>query len=165
MTHQFSKVSKSRQNGLHPTLNKILDRAISISSIDFMIIEGVRSDEQCYINYGKGRTAAQCQAKGVPAKYAKPSVAKVTWLNNPLSSKHRKQADGYGHAVDVAPFPLDWNDLSKFDKIAKAMLEAQKQLKAEGKIPESTNLRWGADWDNDGKPRERGESDSPHFEI
>lgn len=104
MTHQFSKVSKSRQNGLHPTLNKILDRAISISSIDFMIIEGVRSDEQCYINYGKGRTASQCKAKGVPAKYAKPSAAKVTWLNNPLSSKHRKQADGYGHAVDVAPY-------------------------------------------------------------
>ena len=130
-----------------------------------MVLEGVRSDEQCYINYGKGRTAAQCQAKGVPAKYAKLSAAKVTWLNNPLSSKHRKQADGYGHAVDVAPFPLDWNDLSKFDKIAKAMFEAQKQLKAEGKIPESTKLRWGADWDGDGKPRERGESDSPHFEI
>ena len=67
--------------------------------------------------------------------------------------------------MDVAPFPLDWNDLSKFDKIAQAMLEAQKQLKAEGKIPTNTTMRWGADWDNDGKPRERGESDSPHFEI
>ena len=26
-------------------------------------------------------------------------------------------------------------------------------------------VRWGADWDRDGKPRERGESDSPHFEL
>lgn len=104
-------------------------------------------------------------SKGVPARYAKPSLAKVTWLNNPLSSKHRKQKDGYGHAVDVVPYPVDWNDLAKFDTIAKAMFEAQKQLKAEGSIPASTNLRWGANWDGDGKYREKGEYDSPHFEI
>lgn len=165
MAYQFSIRSKSRKQGLHPVLDKILDRAITISQIDFMVLEGVRSDEQCYINYGKGRTVSQCHAKGVPVKYAKPSAAKVTWLNNPLSSKHRKQADGYGHAVDVVPFPLDWNDLSKFDKIAKAMFEAEKQLKAEGIIPSTTNLRWGANWDNDGQYREKGETDSPHFEI
>ena len=152
MTHQFSKVSKSRQNGLHPTLNKILDRAISISSIDFMIIEGVRSDEQCYINYGKGRTAAQCLAKGVPAKYALPKAAKVTWLNNPLSSKHVT-----GKAVDLVPYPVDWNDLSKFDQMAQAMFAAAKEL--------GVSIRWGADWDNDGNYREKGEYDSPHFEL
>ena len=26
-------------------------------------------------------------------------------------------------------------------------------------------LRWGGDWDGDGKPFERGEYDSPHFEL
>jgi peptidoglycan L-alanyl-D-glutamate endopeptidase CwlK len=26
-------------------------------------------------------------------------------------------------------------------------------------------LRWGADWNRNGNPRERGESDSPHFEL
>ena len=67
--------------------------------------------------------------------------------------------------MDLVPYPVDWNDLSKFDKIAKAMFEAQKQLKAEGKIPTNTTMRWGADWDSDGKPREKGETDSPHFEI
>ena len=152
MTHQFSKVSKSRQNGLHPTLNKILDRAISISSIDFMILEGVRSDEQCYINYGKGRTVAQCTAKGVPAKYALPKAAKVTWLNNPLDSKHVT-----GKAVDLVPYPVDWNDLSKFDQMAQAMFAAAKEL--------GVSIRWGADWDNDGNYREKGEYDSPHFEL
>lgn len=161
----FSDLSKQRMDGLHPTLQKILNRAITISPQDFMVLEGVRSDEQCYINHGKGRTVAQCTAKGVPARYAKPSLAKVTWLNNPLSSKHRKQKDGYGHAVDVVPYPVDWNDLAKFDTIAKAMFEAQKQLKAEGAIPASMYLRWGANWDGDGKYREKGETDSPHFEI
>jgi peptidoglycan L-alanyl-D-glutamate endopeptidase CwlK len=26
-------------------------------------------------------------------------------------------------------------------------------------------IRWGADWERDGKPRERGVTDSPHFEL
>lgn len=165
MAYQFSNLSKKRLEGLHPTLAKIVNRAITLTKQDFSVLEGVRSVEKCYENYGKGRTVAQCTAKGVPARYAKPSSAKVTWLNNPLNSKHRKQADGYGHAVDLVPYPVDWNTLSKFDTIQKAMFEAEKQLKAEGEIPADTNLRWGANWDGDGKPREKGEYDSPHFEI
>ena len=139
-------------DGLHPTLQKILNRAITISPQDFMVLEGVRSDEQCYINYGKGRTVAQCTAKGVPAKYAQPKLAKVTWLNNPLSSKHVS-----GKAVDLVPYPVNWNDLTKFDQVAKAMFAAAKEL--------GVSIRWGADWDNDGNYREKGEYDSPHFEL
>lgn len=152
MSYQLSKRSLSRLAGVDDKLVAVVKRAIEISDVDFMVLEGVRSKEQCMINYGKGRTAAQCSAKGVPAKYANPSAAKVTWLNNPFASKHCE-----GKAVDLVPYPVDWNDLSKFDKIAKAMLQAAKELKV--------NVRWGADWDGDGKPRERGESDSPHFEI
>ncbi len=95
-------------------------------------------------------------------QYAKK---KVTWLNNPLASNHRPQADGLGHAVDLVPSPIDWNDPKKFDAIAHAMFTAEQQLKAEGAISADTHLRWGADWDSDGHPRERGETDSPHFEI
>ena len=152
MSYQLSKRSLSRLAGVDDKLVAVVKRAIEISDVDFMVLEGVRSKEQCMINYGKGRTAAQVQAKGVPAKYAKPSVAKVTWLNNPFASKHVN-----GKAVDLVPYPVNWNDLKKFDQIAKAMLQAAKEL--------GVPVRWGADWDNDGKPRERGESDSPHFEI
>ncbi len=67
------------------------------------------------------------------------------------------QKDGYGHAVDICPYPVDWSDVKKFDAIAKAMFAAAREL--------GVKIRWGADWDGDGKPRERGESDSPHFEI
>lgn len=165
MAYTFSNRSLNNLEGVHDSLIAIAKRAIAISTQDFMIIEGVRSREQCMINYGKGRTPAQCTAKGIPASYANPSHAKVTWLNNPFNSKHCKQADGTGHAIDVVPYPVDWNDLSKFDAIAKALFDAEKQLIAEGVIPKNTNLRWGADWDKDGKLRERGESDSPHFEI
>lgn len=148
----LSKLSLSRLVGLHVNLEAVVKRAIEITEQDFMVVEGVRSKEQCFINYGKGRTAAQCIAKGVPAQYAQPKLAKVTWLNNPLSSKHVT-----GHAVDLVPYPVDWNDLSKFDKVAKAMFAAANEL--------DVSIRWGADWDNDGNYREKGEYDSPHFEI
>ena len=152
MAYQLSQKSLDRLKGVDERLVKVVKRAIQLSSVDFMVLEGVRSKEQCMINYGKGRTAAQCVAKGVPAQYANPSAAKVTWLNDPFASKHVS-----GKAVDLVPYPADWNDLKKFDAIAKAMLQAAKEL--------GVPVRWGADWDNDGKPRERGESDSPHFEI
>lgn len=157
MVYQLSARSLNNLNGVHPSLVKVVKRAIELTKQDFIVIEGVRSREQCMINYGKGRTAAQCLAKGIPAKYANPKAAKVTWLSNPFNSKHCKQKDGYGHAVDICPYPVDWSDVKKFDVIAKAMFAAAKEL--------GVNIRWGADWDKDGKPRERGESDSPHFEI
>lgn len=82
----------------------------------------------------------------------------VTWT---LKSNHFVNKNtGYGHAVDLVPYPVDWEGptrFPKFDAIAKAMFQASKELN----IP----IRWGADWDRDGKPRERGETDSPHFEL
>ena len=148
----LSKLSLGRLEGVNIDLVKVVKRAIEITPQDFMVVEGVRSKEQCYINYGKGRTAAQCTTKDVPASYAQPKLAKVTWLTNPLSSKHVT-----GKAVDLVPYPVDWNDVSKFDQIAKAMFAAAKEL--------GVSIRWGADWDNDGNYREKGEYDSPHFEI
>ena len=165
MSYVLSKRSLNNLNGVHDSLVAIVKRAITITGQDFVVIHGVRSREQCMINSGKGRTVAQCLAKGIPAKYANPKHAKVTWLSNPFASKHCKQADGYGHAVDICPYPVDWSDLKKFDAIAKAMFDAERQLIAENAIPKNTKLRWGADWNRNGKPRERGESDSPHFEI
>ena len=152
MAFNLSQKSLDRLNGVDERLQRVVKRAIQLSKQDFMVLEGVRTKKQCMINYGKGRTIAQCVAKGVPAQYANPKAAKVTWLNNPFASKHVS-----GKAVDLVPYPVDWNDLKKFDAIAQAMLQASKEL--------GIAIRWGADWDNDGKPRERGESDSPHFEI
>lgn len=155
----LGKTSRERMAHLHPDLIRVLERAARTATpdLDFKVLEGLRSTEQCYINYGKGRTVAQLQAKGVPVKYAKPTLAKVTWLNDPLNSKHCKQADGYSHAFDVAPYPIDWNDLARFDKMAKHVMAAA--------AAEGVSITWGADWDRDGKPRERGETDSPHFEL
>ena len=152
MAFNLSQKSLDKLVGVDERLQRVVKRAIQLSKQDFMVLEGVRTIQQCMVNYGKGRTIAQCVAKGVPAQYANPNAAKVTWLNDPFASKHVS-----GKAVDLVPYPVDWNDLKKFDVIAQAMLQASKEL--------SIPISWGADWDNDGKPRERGESDSPHFEI
>lgn len=146
-----------RLDGVAPRLSNVVHAAVETLPFDVMVVEGVRSRETCAIYYGKGRTAAQCSAKGVDAKYAQPKLAKVTWLNHPFESKHCKQIDGFGHAVDLLPAPYDWKDIKLFDQVAKAMHLAA--LKA------GVPVRWGADWDRDGKPRERGETDSPHFEV
>jgi peptidoglycan L-alanyl-D-glutamate endopeptidase CwlK len=137
--YQLGNKSKDKLKGVHPTLVRVIERAIELSSQDFMVLEGLRTPERQAELYAQGRT--------------KPGQV-VTWT---LKSRHFVQADGWGHAVDIAPYPLDWNDLSKFEAIADAMFQASKEL--------GTPIRWGADWDQDGRPREKGETDSPHFEL
>lgn len=134
MGFKLGKTSLARLKGVDETLVNVVKRAIEISEVDFTVLEGVRTlERQCEL-YAQGRTA--------PGKI-------VTWT---MKSRHIE-----GKAVDLVPYPLDWNDLEKFNKIKDAMFQAAKEL--------DVNLRWGADWDGDGNYREKGEYDSPHFEI
>ncbi len=100
----------------------------------------MRTPERQHELYAQGRTK--------PGKI-------VTWTK--ISNHFRNAKTGFGHAVDLAPFPIDWNDIARFDRLAGLMFRAASI--------EGVTIRWGADWDRDGKPRERGESDSPHFEL
>lgn len=140
MAFTLSKASLDKLQGVHPKLVDVVKRAIELTKQDFKVLEGVRTPERQKELYAQGRT--------------KPGP-KVTWT---LTSNHFvNPKTGYGHAVDLVPYPVDWETLSKFDAVQKAMFAAAKEL--------GVTIRWGADWDQDGKPRERGESDSPHFEI
>ena len=129
--------SEKRLEGVNPTLVSIVRRAAKRLPFSLFVVEGLRTRERQAELYAQGRTK--------PGK-------KVTWT---LHSKHLE-----GKAVDLAPLingAIDWADLSKFDQIAKAMQDAAKEV--------GVSVRWGGDWDMDGQPRERGESDSPHFEL
>jgi peptidoglycan L-alanyl-D-glutamate endopeptidase CwlK len=143
---KFELGTTSRHNlvGVHPLLVRIIELAIRKSAVDFKVIEGVRTPARQAQLYAQGRST--------PGKI-------VTWT---LNSNHFKSGrTGYGHAVDLLPAPYDWATKgpkgNPFEIMAKAMFEAAEELGAD--------LRWGADWDQDGKPYERGESDSPHFEL
>lgn len=143
--------SLARLQGVHPDLVRVVKRAALLATPqqDFTVLEGVRTREQMCINWGKGRTVAQCIAKGVPGSYAQPSVAKVTWLNNPFSSNHAAKADGYGHAVDLAPYPIDWNDLARFKAMGALIKAAAHQ--------EGVAVVYGGDWVKS--------KDWPHVEL
>lgn len=140
MPFSFSQRSLKALEGVHPKMRAVVFRALELSEVDFMVVEGVRTPLRQKQLYAKGRTAPG---------------PKVTWT---LKSNHFiNERTGYGHAVDLLPAPYDWKDLAPFNKVAKAMFQAADELN----VP----IRWGADWDRDGKPRERGETDSPHFEL
>jgi peptidoglycan L-alanyl-D-glutamate endopeptidase CwlK len=152
--YRLGRRSLERLQQVHHPLVCVVLRAIQISGQDFSVLEGVRTDARQRELYGQGRSAKELASKGVDPALARPLMNKVTWT---LKSNHFVQADGSGHAVDLVPYPIDWDTLSKFDAIADAMFQAADEL--------DVALRWGADWDQDGKRRERGESDSPHFEL
>lgn len=139
MTYALGPKSIAKLDGVHPDMARVVRRAITITRQDFMVLEGVRTPARQATLYAQGRTAPG---------------PKVTWT---MTSRHFRQADGYGHAVDLCPFPVDWNTVAKFDAIADAMEQAAKL--------EGVSIRSGMDWDRDGKRREARESDSPHFEL
>ena len=149
MAYSLSVRSLKALEGVEPGLVKVVKAAIKKTTQDFLVVQGCRTKEEMWANYGKGRTVAQLAAKGVPAIYAKPKEGKVTWLNDPLKSNHRVHPDGFGHAVDLVPYPVDWNDLAKFKAISVAMKAAAKEL--------SVAMSWGGDWS--------GTKDYPHYET
>lgn len=140
---KLSQRSLNSLKGVDSDLVKVVKRAIEITEQDFIVIEGLRTREQMMINYGKGRTAAQLAAHGIPASYAKPKEAKVTWLKNPFTSNHAK-----GKAVDIVPSPVRWDDLHKFKLINEAMQRAAQEY--------GIKLEWGGLWKN---------KDYPHWEL
>lgn len=131
---KLGKRSEERLVGVDARLVAVVRRAIELSTVDFTVLEGVRTIARQKELYAQGRTA--------PGKI-------VTWT---MKSKH---IDGL--AVDLVPFPVDWNDVGKFMAISRAMFAAASEL--------GVNIRWGANWDGDDKPFEKGEYDSPHFEL
>ena len=149
---RLSQRSRDVLATVKPPMRRVVERAITLTKVDFGVVQGGRTLDYQKRLYGQGRTAAQCVAAGVPAAYAKPNEKKVTWT---LKSNHLVDASGLGSAVDLMPYVNgkgEWDDSGKlglWPKIAAAM----KQAAAE----EGVSIRWGGDW--------QGTPDRPHFEL
>ena len=98
-----------------------------IKIMDVTIIEGVRSSER-------------------QEKLLKQGATKVKY------SKHME-----GKAVDLAPYPIDWDDLERFYYMGGMIRGIGKEL--------GINVRWGGDWDSDGNIRDQSFNDLVHVEI
>lgn len=98
---KFSNRSEENLRGVHPDLVKVVRRALELTSIDFMVIEGKRTEarQRDLVKSGASQT---------------------------MNSRHLT-----GHAVDCAPLvnrEIPWKDWSKFKLVADAMLRAGKEL-------------------------------------
>ena len=62
-----------------------------------------------------------------------------------------------GKAVDLAPYPIDWNDRDRFHYMGGMIRGIAKQLN----VP----VRWGGDWDSDGETKDNSFDDLVHVEI
>ncbi|MGP2469112.1 M15 family metallopeptidase [Yersinia sp. 2540 StPb PI] len=129
---RFSQRSEGNLKGVNADLVRVVRRALELSTVDFGVIEGVRTVARQEQLYAQGRT--------VDGKI-------VTWT---MKSKHID-----GNAVDLLPV-TGWDNLSSFKAVSKAMFQAASEL--------GVKITWGADWNGNGI-QEKGETDSPHFEI
>ena len=116
MSYELGPKSIKNLKGVHPNMVKVVERAIQLTTQDFTVQEGLRSRE-------------------TQAEYMKRGVTRT------LNSKHLKQLDGYGHAVDLVPIiggqpRWEWPAIYP---IALAMKKAAKEL--------GITITWGGVWD------------------
>ena len=62
-----------------------------------------------------------------------------------------------GRAVDLAPYPVDWEDRERFHYMGGMIRGIGKQM--------GVNVRWGGDWDSDGEIKDNKFDDLVHVEI
>ena len=126
---KFGKTSKKRLETAHPDLQEIFNEVIE--KIDCSVLEGHRGEEMQnkYFDQGKSKV-----------KYPDGRHNKIPSL-----------------AVDVTPYPVDWNDRERQTLFAGYVLGVASQL--------GFNIRWGGDWNQDVSVADNKFDDFPHFEL
>ena len=124
----FSKASKARLETCAEPLQRLMEAAI-IKGMDFSILCGERTEKELTEAFNSGHS-------------------KVKFPN----SKHNKVPS---EAVDIAPWPIAWDDIQRFKDLALII-----QTTWNG-MPESERdgytLEWGGSWQRF--------KDYPHFQI
>lgn len=118
MGYRFGDKSLAELAGVHPDLKRVAHRAIEISAQDFAIHDGLRTETEQRENVRRG-------------------------VSQTMASKHLKQADGFGHAIDAVPFvngKLRWEWPPAYVVAAAVRLAA---------IELGVKLRWGGVWDRE----------------
>lgn len=126
MARILDPASEKRLVGVHPDLIRVMRRAIADAAVPFRVIEGVRTLAR----------QRQLMAQGA---------------SQTLRSRHIPAANGYAHAVDIAPAvggTIRW-DWPLFHRIAPAVKAAARD--------ENVPIEWGGDW--------RSFPDGPHWQL
>ncbi|MBV5327112.1 MAG: M15 family metallopeptidase [Chlorobium sp.] len=125
----FGKISKEKLATCHPDLQRLMNEAIKY--VDFSVTCGYR---------GQAEQDAAFAAGNSKLKYPQ--------------GKHNKTPS---EAVDVAPYPLNWNDAEAFTLLSGFILGVACMM--------GIKIRLGADWDGDFNTLEHKFKDRPHIEL
>ena len=125
----FGKKSQERLNTCDPRLVELFE--IVVEDFDCSVLEGYREKEAQNRAFDEGKSKLRFP-EGNHNKY--PSLA-----------------------VDVAPYPIDWEDRDRFHYFAGFVKGVASQL--------GLDIRWGGDWDSDTQTKDNNFDDLPHFEV
>ena len=125
----FGKTSKKRLLTCDKRLQKIFNEVIRY--VDCSILCGHRGKDDQNKAYKEGKSNAK-YPEGRHNRY--PSLA-----------------------VDVSPYPLDWEDYERQTLFAGFVLGVANQM--------GIDLIWGNDWDGDFQTKDTNLEDYPHFEL
>ena len=126
---RFGKRSKERLATCEKDLQMVFNEVIK--HVDCSILEGHRSKDRQNALYEDGKT-------------------KVRYPNG----RHNASPSC---AVDVTPYPVDWEDRERQTLFAGFVLGVANQM--------GIKLRWGGDWDQDFEVKDNRFDDFPHFEL
>lgn len=128
-TLKFSKDSLKRLDSCHPLLQRLFRDALEVSPYDFTVLCGYRSKEEQDLAFARGNS-------------------RLKWPQ----SRHNKSPS---LAVDVVPYPVDWNDIDRFKSLAATIKSVWDTIPDEEKM--GWQLSHGGDWDRF--------KDWPHWEL
>tara|TARA_R110000751_G_scaffold299235_1_gene409761 strand:- start:1549 stop:1938 length:390 start_codon:yes stop_codon:yes gene_type:complete len=126
---KFGRKSKERLSTCDIRLQEVFNEVIN--HIDCTVLEGHRGEERQnrFVDEGK---------------------SKVRFPNG----RHNSMPS---NAVDITPYPVDWNDRERQTLFAGFVLGVASRM--------GINLRWGGDWDQDWEVKDNTFDDFPHFEL
>lgn len=124
---KFSNASKQRLATCHEDIRTVCNELIKY--IDFSVICGHRGKADQNKAFKEGKSKLQF-----------PKSA-----HNPIPSL----------AVDITPYPLNWDDIGSFKELHGAFVVVAQKLKEEGKI--KSEFVWGGNW--------KKLKDYPHYEL
>ncbi len=126
---QFGKRSKDNLNTCHPDLQRLFNEVVK--HWDCSIICGHRTEEDQNKAFHEGKSKLQFP-----------------------QSKHNSYPS---KAVDVVPYPVDWQDRDRFYHFAGIVVGIATQM--------NIKIRWGGNWDGDFQVKDENFMDLPHFEL
>ena len=126
---RFGKRSRDRLSTCDKDLQMLFKEVIRY--VDCSILEGHREKDRQNSLYEEGKTKV---------KYPR--------------GRHNASPS---RAVDVVPYPIDWEDRERMTLFAGFVLGIANQM--------GINIRWGGDWDQDFEVQDNMFDDFPHFEL